>query len=78
MTVALPEEVVLWAHRRAEELNLSASQYVASLLEREMRAGEQAKIRYEKSKREVLAMRDQKLGSGAANRMSREETHKRR
>ncbi len=73
ITIKLADETALWARRKAAEENTSVSKLVSQMLEREMRLNDDYWRAYERWKsRRVIG------GTGAAQRMSREEVHERR
>jgi hypothetical protein len=73
VTITLPEEVALWARRKAAEENTSVSKLVGRMLEQQMRLTDEYWRAYEQWR---------KLGSlpgiEAAERLSRENAHERR
>jgi hypothetical protein len=72
ITIKLADETALWARRKAAEENTSVSRLLSDMLEREMRLSDAYWRAFEhwKSHRPLAA-------AGAANRMSREQTHER-
>jgi hypothetical protein len=71
--IKISDEAALWARRKAAEENTSVSRLVGEMLERQMRLTDAYWHAFEhwKSNRTLA-------GVGAAQRMSREETHARR
>jgi len=72
ITIKISEEGALWARRKAAEENTSVSRLVGQMLEREMRLSDEYWRAFEHWK----SIRP-RAGQGAAERMSREETHDR-
>jgi hypothetical protein len=73
ITIKISDEAALWARRKAAEENSSVSRLVGEMLERQMTLSDDYWKAFEqwKSNRPLAA-------AGAAQRMSREETHARR
>lgn len=73
VTIKISEEALLWARRKAAEENTSVSRLVGEMLERQMRLSDEYWRAFDRWKsNHALA------GSGAAERLSREEVHERR
>jgi hypothetical protein len=73
VTITLPEEVALWARKKAAEQNTSVARLVGKMLEDEMRRSDGYWKAYEQWK-ELM----KPIGHGAKKRFSREEAHERR
>ena len=72
VTVTIPEEVALWARKKAAEENTSVSRLIARMLEAQMRHSDD----YSDAYRRWTELPSMDLN--AANRLSREEAHERR
>jgi len=73
ITITVPEDVALWARRKAAEENTSVSRLVGRMLENQMRRSDD----YWRAYRQWKKIRSLP-GIDAANRWSREEAHARR
>ena len=73
ITITVPEDVALWARRKAAEENTSVSRLVSRMLENQMRQTDD----YWRAYRQWKNIRSLP-GIDAANRLSREEAHARR
>ena len=73
VTIKISDQAALWARRKAAEENTSVSRLVGEMLERQMRLTDDYWRAFEhwKSNRPIA-------DTGAAQRMSREDVHKRR
>jgi hypothetical protein len=72
VTVTLPEEVALWARKKAAEENTSVSRMLGRLLEAQMRSSDEYWEAYQAWKKLTPVDLD------ASDRLSREEIHERR
>ena len=72
VTVTLPEEVALWARKKAAEANTSVSRLLGSILEAQMRQSDE----YWKAYRHWSEIPLMDLG--AKHRLTREQAHARR
>ena len=68
----MPEDLALWARRKATEENCSISKFLCNLVEKERARGDSSKLAHEAWKNRVS------LNIDAEKRMSREEAHERR
>jgi hypothetical protein len=73
VTIKISEEAALWARRKAAEENTSVSRLVGEMLERQMRLSDEYWRAFEHWKSHHAV-----AGTGAAERLSREELHERR
>lgn len=73
VTIKISDEAALWARRKAAEENTSVSRLVGEMLERQMRLTDEYWQAFEHWK-SICPI----AGSGASQRMSREEIHERR
>jgi hypothetical protein len=73
ITIKIPDEVALWARRKAAEENTSVSRLVGEMLERQMRLTDEYWRAFEHWK-SIRPM----AGGSTSQRMSREEVHERR
>ena len=72
VTVTVPEDLALWARRKAAEENCSVSKLLCRLME-------EARSRQELSREMLEAWRKREiLGLDGTQRMSRDEAHERR
>ena len=72
VTVTMPEDLALWARRRAADEDCSVSKLLCKLVEKERARGDSSKLAHEAWKNRVS------LDIDADQRMSREEAHERR
>lgn len=72
VTVTLPEEVALWARKKAAEENTSVSRLLGRLLEAQMRSSDEYWEAYQAWKQLTP------VDLNASDRLSREEVHERR
>jgi parvulin-like peptidyl-prolyl isomerase len=72
ITIRVSVEAARWARRKAAEENTSVSQMLGRILEEQMRQADSYREAYERFK----AYRPSST-AGAANRMTREQTHER-
>ena len=74
VTITLPEEVALWARRKAVEENTSVSRLVGQILENQMRMTDE----YQKAHQRWKQLAEPVAGVDASRRLSREEAIERR
>jgi hypothetical protein len=73
VTIRISDEAILWARHEAAEKNTSVSRLVGEMLERQMRMSDEYWRAFDHWKtNRALA------GTGAAERLSREDVHARR
>ena len=72
VTITVPEEVALWARRRAAEENTSVSRLVGKMLEAQMRQSDD----YQEAYRRWQELKPTDID--AEHRLTREEAHVRR
>jgi hypothetical protein len=72
VTITLPEEVALWARRRAADENTSVSRLVGKMLEAQMRHSDD----YQEAYRRWQELKP--MDVDAEHRLTREEAHARR
>jgi len=73
VTIRISDEAILWARHEAAEKNTSVSRLVGEMLERQMRMSDEYWRAFDHWKtNRALA------GTGAAERLSREDVHERR
>jgi len=74
VTITLPEEVALWARRKAAEENTSVSRLVGQMLENQLRMSDE----YHKAHQRWRELAQPINGVDAGQRLSRDEAHERR